>query len=67
MIIDEPLNDSLLEWIKKAIWQARNDNEKGIEIFSNMIAEHPALRREIATIMVRSVIRNMIWEQDPMG
>ncbi len=67
MVIDEPLADTASEWVKKAIWQARNDNEKGIEILSAMIAEHDEFRKDLAAVLLRSAVRQMIWDNKPMG
>ncbi len=67
MTIDEPISHGVEEWTKKALWQSRNDQDQAIKTLSDMLKSHSELRNEIAGLLVRSTVREMLWSDKPMG
>ena len=67
MTIDEPINELLIEAAKKALWRARNDTNEAKTFLSEMLKADGALREDISGVVIRSVQRDMLWTEKPMG
>ena len=67
MMTDEPFSAEVRDWARKALWQAKNDQKRAIEIFQEKLLSDPALAADVAAVIVRSAMREIGWTDKPMG